>query len=105
MSASHQSGKLSGQLTVRMDAALFHDVGVTAFRMEIERSEVVRQATSIFAQVVDDAWYFAQIGAEPTPSIDRLAVVVREAMAAEIAVASRLMMHADDSSALKELAA
>ena len=93
MSGPRKPEKFACQLAVRMDAALLQDVGLTAYRLGIERSEVVRRAATLFAQVVDDAWYLAQIGADPSPSMERLVEAIRDAMATEIAATLPLIIQ------------
>ena len=76
-----------------MDEDQVFDLELTAYRVGRERSAVIRWATSIFAQAVDDAWYLAQIGAETSPSMERLVEAIRDAMATEIAATLPLIIQ------------
>lgn len=84
---------------LRMDADEIHDLGIAAFRLGVGRSTALRLAASIMADVVDDAWYLAQIGAEPSPSVDTLVDQITVAMAAEITAGSALLLQSDNGDA------
>jgi hypothetical protein len=56
---------------------------VTALRLGVDRSTLIRQAIELFVQAVDDAWYWASIGGAPCSSVEALLDRVRALMTAE----------------------
>ena len=78
-------GQRSVTVTLRLTENELGDFDTTAFRMGNDRSTALRLAASVLVQVVDDVFYLAQIGAEPSPAIEQLTDHFAKAMRLEAA--------------------
>lgn len=99
-SARMPNGLPRSNVGLRMNEHETRDVDIAALRLGVDRSTALRHAAAILVQAVDDAWYAAQIGGEPSPSIENLIDRTTTAMAAEI-TASGLLIQRINSGAFE----